>query len=770
MNQSATFIRVVKPTFALAGNPNAGKTTLFNRLTGARAHVGNYPGVTVERRYGDFKYQDRTVTMVDLPGAYSLTPYSVEEKAARDYLINERPNAVIDVVDATNLERNLYLTLQFMELGIPVVIALNMMDETHTRGLKINIDRLSTLLGGAPVVPIVAKTGEGLDELMAAALKLADANKPWKQFDINYGADILASLRQFTAILEPHQGDLPEAPLRWLAIKYLENDPQVQEGVAQVAPEAAKILAEKRTKLAVHTKTTLDDDLEGLITDQRYGFLAALDKEVITRPRENRRDISENIDRVLLNRLLSPFVMLAVLYVVYEFTFWASTPFVNLFETGIGGLGTLASKVLAEGSLLHSLVTSGIIDGVGGVLSFVPLIAIMFLCIAFLEDSGYMARVAFIMDRVLRAFGLHGGSVLALIIGGGISGGCAVPGVMAARALRDPKERLATILVTPFMNCGAKVPVFAMLVGAFFASYKGLTMFSITVLGWLLALLSARVLRWFIIPGEATPFVMELPPYRLPTARGLLIHSWERTWQYIKKAGTIILAVAIVMWAAMTFPALPEEQTQSYAERKAILEEQLEPLKAQIEPLEAQLAEAKKGGLKDEAPELADFNRQLASLAEWHDPLKDSLGELEAAQKNEGLRHSLAGRLGQALEPISAPIGFTWQTDIALIAGFAAKEVVLSTLGTSYSLASIDDEDEAIKTVADRLKADPAWSPLVALSLIVFLLVYAPCFATVAVIKKEAGTGWALFSMAWNTGLAYLLSLMIYQSGKLLGY
>lgn len=756
----AAVTRTDKLTLALAGNPNAGKTTLFNRLTGARAHVGNYPGVTVERRYGDFKHQGRAVTLVDLPGAYSLTPYSLEEKVARDYLINERPRAIINVVDATNLERNLYLTLQFMELGVPVVIALNMMDEAQGRGFKIDLGRLSALLGGTPVVPIVAKTGEGLNELMAAALKLADDNRPWKQFDLNYGADILEALSRFTAVLEPHRAGLPEAPLRWLALKYLENDPQIQAGVRQAAPEAARALDVQRGRLAAHTKATLADDLEGLITDQRYGFLAALGKEVISRPRESRRDLSENIDRVLLNRLLSPLIMLGVLYLVYEFTFWASGPFVNLFETAIGGLGGLANRVLPEG-LPRSLVVSGLIDGVGGVLSFVPLIAIMFLGIAFMEDSGYMARVAFIMDRVLRAFGLHGGSVLALIIGGGISGGCAVPGIMATRALRDPKERLATILAIPFMNCGAKVPVFAMLVGAFFAAHKGLAMFGITVLGWALALLSARVLRWLVIPGQATPFVMELPPYRLPTIRGLVIHAWERTWQYIKKAGTIILAVAIVMWAAMTFPGLPEEQTRAYGERRAALEARLDRLNALLGPAASEA----------ETPEeAAAGSKRRARLTEQGEAERAALSEAESEEKYAALRHSLAGRLGGALEPLSAPLGFTWQTNIALIAGFAAKEVVLSTLGTSYSLAETDDEDEAVKTVGDRLKADPAWSPLAAVSLMVFLLVYAPCFATVAVIKKEAGLGWAFFSMAWNTGLAYLLSLIIYQGGRLLGY
>lgn len=407
-------------------------------------------------------------------------------------------------------------------------------------------------------------------------------------------------------------------------------------------------------------------------------------------------------------------------------------------------LGETVEGSLSDG-LLKDLLLEGIIGGVGGVLGFAPLIAFMFIGISILEDSGYMARVAFILDRIFRAFGLHGNSVVALIVGGGIAGGCAIPGVMAARTLRDPKERIATILVTPFMTCGAKLPVFLMLVAAFFSENQALVMMGLTLFAWFIALVSAKILRIFLLPGESAPFVLELPPYRMPTLTGVLLHAWERTWSYIKKAGTVIVAVTIVIWLMMTFPGMPEDKQAEFEAQMAQIESQIE-----AEPDEETLAK-----------------------------LEEQKAQLELDESSATLRYSLAGQIGGALEPISKTIGFDWRTNIALVGGFAAKEVVLSTLGTVYAMEAdttpddsgeeLDEEEALIRSLGDKLANDSAWTPLAAVSLMVFVLIYAPCFVTIAVIRKEIGTKWAAFSLVASTVYAYIICLIIFQGGQLLG-
>ncbi|MGD8836528.1 MAG: ferrous iron transport protein B, partial [Desulfobacteraceae bacterium] len=549
---------------ALAGNPNAGKTTLFNNLTGARQHVGNYPGVTVEKKEGLYRFDGRQLNIVDLPGTYSLTAYSLEEVVARDFLIHEKPEVVVNIVDASNLERNLYLTLQFMELGIPVCIALNMIDLADSRGINIDHDKLSQLLG-VPVVPTIARSGKGKEVLAKAVSNLLEQKSPPKEIGISYGADIDTALDEMETIVKAADFLTQTYPARWIALKFMENDEQIVSVGHKVDPEIAARLDAIAARVAFHIKMTLNSYPEAVIADQRYGFIkSVLTQDVITYGGDrNRLFISDKIDKVLVNRFAGPLIMLAVLLGLYHVTFTYSEVPVGWMEAIFGWLGGLVETHMAEG-LLKSLILSGIIGGVGGVLGFVPLIMLMFFGIAILEDSGYLARVAFMLDRVFRTFGLHGSSVMAFIVSGGIAGGCAVPGVMATRTLRSRKERLATLLTVPFMNCGAKLPVFAMLVAAFFAQKEALMMFGITLIAWAGALLVAKLLRVTVIKGAATPFVMELPPYRMPTFKGLAIHTWERTWQYIKKAGTVILAISILLWAMMTFPGLPPERQQLF--------------------------------------------------------------------------------------------------------------------------------------------------------------------------------------------------------------
>lgn len=718
MNNSATI--------ALAGNPNAGKTTLFNAITGARQRVGNYPGITVERKEGSVNLHGVKVNVVDLPGCYSLSAYSPEELVARKVLVDERPDVVVDIVDATKLERHLYLAVQFFELGIPVVLALNMMDDAKKQGLQIDSKRLSALLN-CPIVETVARSGHGKQELMEAAHAHAkERGGVWQPLKISYGPDLDKALGVMEHLIEPAGFMTDRYPARWVALKYLEADEEILAAGKKLggpAPELEKFV--QKTK--EHCQKTLNTTPEAIIADYRYGLInSILRQDVLTRePTQSERiDISTKLDSVLTNRLLGPLIMFGVLYAMFQITFTLGEIPMGWLEGLFGWFGETATALIPEG-LVQSLVVSGIINGVGGVMGFVPLIAIMFLLISFLEDSGYMARVAYMLDRVLRIFGLHGCSAMPFIISGGIMGGCAVPGVMATRTLRSPKEKLATLITAPFMPCGAKLPVFMLLIAAFFSENEAQIMFMITLFAWAMALLVSKLLRSTIIKGDPTPFVMELPPYRLPTLKGILIHTWERVWQYIKKAGTVILAVSILLWAAMTFPGLPEDTTRKFAtDRQTIsvssqTEEQQQTLHVEIDNLEAQAA----------------------------------------------LRNSVAGRIGTFFEPVSQWAGFDWRTNIALVGGFAAKEVIVSTFGTAYSLGDVDPEQTA--SLSNRIAADPAWNKATALALIIFVLLYAPCFVTVVTMAKESSWRWALFSTCFNTILGFSLAVIAYQVGSL---
>jgi len=725
----------------LAGNPNSGKTTLFNELTGARQHVGNYPGVTVEKKQGTCVSDAGKFNIVDLPGTYSLTAYSLEEVVARDFLVNEKPSMIVNIVDASNLERNLYLSVQFMEMGIPVTIALNMMDVAKKRGIKIDIKKLSKLLN-VPVVPTIARKGEGKKELLQ--IIASNVNGKIEPLTISYGRDIDTALDEMEEIIQSSAFLTANYRARWTAIKYLENDQQIIESGKKQDMKVALELEKIVEKVTRHLLATLDAHPEGIIADHRYGFINSILKQNVISyfHDKNRLQLSDKIDKVVTNRFLGPIIMVAILMGLYKFTFSYSEIPIGWFESFFGWIGGMADSALPDG-LLKSLVISGIIDGVGGVLGFVPLIMFMFLGIAFLEDSGYLARMAFMLDRVFRMFGLHGSSVMAFIVSGGIAGGCAVPGVMAARTLKSPKERLATLLTVPFMNCGAKLPVFALLVAAFFAENEATVMLLITMISWMGALLVARVLRSTIIKGESTPFVMELPPYRMPTIKGILIHTWERTWQYIKKAGTVILGVSIVLWAMMTFPGLDENQTKVFEDQRiAITSRAGVTILKDIENLDQDQLSAK-------------------AIA-----VKESLTQVDFDEAHAGLKNSIAGRIGSSLEGITKFAGFDWRTNIALVGGFAAKEIVVSTLGTAYSIGEVDPEETT--SLSDRLRAAEGWGPLTAFSLIIFTIFYAPCFVTVVCIAKEAGSWkWAGFSVIFNTALAFGLSVLFYQVGSI---
>jgi ferrous iron transport protein B len=730
---------------ALGGNPNAGKTTLFNALTGSRQHVGNYPGVTVDRKEGRYIRNGHDMHIVDLPGTYSLTAYSVEEVVARDFLVNERPRVTINIVDASNLERNLYLTVQFLELGIPTCVALNMIDVARNRGIEIDDKKLSRLLG-VPVVPIMARSGFGTTALMDAVEK-STQDEPVQPLRVSYGRDLETAIQEMERMITERDFLVDLYPSRWIAIKYLENDAQILDKGRITDPQLSDRLEAVTRKVGAHIEETLETYPEAMIADQRYGFISSIIKQGVIKERhdKNRLFLSDRIDKILVNRFAGPIIMLLVLMGLYHFVFTYSEVPVGWCEGAFAWLSDMVSVMLPDG-LLKSMIVAGIIDGVGGVLGFVPLILFMFFGIAVLEDSGYLARVAFMLDRVFQIFGLHGSSVMAYIVSGGIAGGCAVPGVMATRTLRSPKERIATLLTAPFMNCGAKLPVFALLIAAFFPHHQARMMFVLTLISWTGALFAAKFLRLTVVKGASTPFVMELPPYRMPTFRGLMIHTWERTWQYVKKAGTIILGISILLWAAMTFPRLPDATVDAYGnQRQAIL--------SAADPA---AAKALRGS--------NEINPLPADAAK----LKADLLAVDSRQAAEALRYSLAGRLGTGLESISLWAGFDWRTNIALLGGFAAKEVIVSTLGTAYSLEAV--ETEASNSLAQRLAAEPSWRPLSAWSAIIFVMFYAPCLVTVVCISRESSWRWGLFSMLFNTTLAFLLAVVIFQVGKAIGF
>nr|WP_321514089.1 ferrous iron transport protein B [uncultured Pseudodesulfovibrio sp.] len=704
-------------TIGIAGNPNCGKTTMFNALTGARQHVANWPGVTVEKKIGHIHTNGDSIELVDLPGTYSLTAYTQEELVSRNFLVDERPEVVIDIMNADALERNLYLAVQIMELGVPLVLGLNMMDEVRSSGKQINSERLAKLSGCA-VVETVARSDQGTQELLNATLKLAkEQDGAWKPLNITYGPDLDPVLDDMVKLIEAEDFLTEKVPARWTGIKYLERDEDVVIKGRMINTALSDKLEAMAREVADHTEKTLNARPDALIADHRYGYIAGMIKDVVSYPvlDEDRISRSDQMDRVLTHRFLGPAIMLGIVYLIYKITFTVGEIPMGWLEMLFGWMGDTAYTILPEGHF-RSLVVSGIIDGVGGVLGFVPLIMFMFLMISALEDSGYIARMAYMLDRIFKIFGLHGTSVLPFIVSGGIAGGCAVPGVMAARTLRSPKEKLATLFVAPYMTCGAKVPVFLMLTAAFFPHNAATVMLMITLCAWAMALIVARVLRSTVIRGASTPFVMELPPYRMPTLRGVLIHTWERTWEYAKKAGTVILGISILLWAMMTFPQLPEERLAHYESMRS------------------------------------------ATQAE------ETIVQINNTEAEEAVRNTFAGRIGTALEPISELAGFNWRVNIALTGGFAAKEVIVSALGTAYSLGEVDAEEA--QPLSDRLVADPLFTKASALALIIFTMLYAPCFVTVVTMARESSWKWAAFSVVGSTTLAFGMAVVVYQIAK----
>lgn len=708
-----------KLTIALAGNPNSGKTTVFNNLTGARQHVGNYPGVTVEKKEGSLRYKDYDINVVDLPGTYSLTAYSIDEIIARNFVVEEKPDVVIDIIDSTNLERNLYLATQFMELGVPLVLAFNMFDEAEKLGLMIDKTRLSELLG-VPIVFTVATKKKGMNELLDEAINLVEGKTKLRKITLDYGKEIQEEITKLEDILIKDKDLIQKYPSRWLAVKLLENDSEVIKKIKE-SPYSEEILRQLE-KSSQHLQEIFGDTPEAIIADMRYGFIKGVYSQAVKKISEVRYTISDRIDKILVNRILGLPIFFGVMWLVFKFTFEVSEPLIGWIEAGQEALGGLVGGLLPEGSAIQSLVVDGIIGGIGSVLVFVPIIFLLFLAIAFLEDCGYMARAAFVMDKLMHKIGLHGRSFIPMLLGFG----CNVPAIMATRTIADRKDRLVTILVNPFMSCGARLPIYTLLIGAFFPEeIAGTILFSIYLLGIVVAIVMAKIFRKYLFKGPAAPFVMELPPYRLPTIKGLLIHMWERGSVYLKKAGTIIFVGCIIMWFLSSFP-----WNVSYSKDYPSLIEQAET--------------------------------------------EEEISRLKNEQAAEKLEKSYAGIIGKAISPIFKPLGFDdWRLSMGLIGGFIAKEIVVSTLGTLYAIGEADEESVSLRAaLQNQMRPDGSkmYNPLVAYSIMVFVLLYIPCIATIAVIKRETNSWrWPLFSAFYTTLVAWIVAFIIYQGGKLLG-
>ncbi|MCX6180110.1 MAG: ferrous iron transport protein B, partial [Chlorobiales bacterium] len=674
-------------SIALAGNPNCGKSSLFNALTGAHQKVGNFPGVTVEKHEGYLDYKGYRIKVVDLPGTYSLTPYTPEEIVTREYLIKDRPDVVVNVLEGPNLERNLLLTTQLMEMEVDFLVALNMIDEVQEKGIAIDIKQLQTLLG-CHIIPTSAKKKTGLDSLLDHIIRVFQKDIQIRKNKLFFRHELEASVEKITRLIS-NQKELGVFNARWLAIKLLENDREVYHQVQQY-PVWVKV--ELALQDAIRDADHLhDSEPEILITEDRHAFIRGAMKECVRQPEEGKATVTDYIDMVVLNRVFGLPFFLLVVWAIFQITFSFGSLFTGwlafVFSTIAASIGPILSN-----DTLRSLVVDGIIAGVGGVLIFLPNIVLLFIGLSFLEASGYMARAAFVIDRVMHRFGLHGKSFIPLITGFG----CSIPAMMATRTLKSQTDRLATIMIIPFMSCGAKLPVYVMLTAAFFApAVAANVMFGIYLLGIVVGLWTAWLLKSTILKMDSEPFVMELPPYRWPTLSSVLFQARVKALMYLKKAGTLILSAVIIIWAASNYP------------HQASLDEALSVGTARITG--SSLSASEKNARKK---------------------------ALDVRIKSEQLEYSLAGRAGKVLEPMIRPLGFDWRIGIALVTGLAAKEVVVSSMGTIYSIGQSDGAPKELKSI---LRNDPSFNRATALSLMVFVLLYIPCVAAIGVMKKEVG-------------------------------
>ena len=709
---------------ALVGNPNCGKTSLFNIASGAHEHVGNYSGVTVDAKEGFFDFQGYHFRIVDLPGTYSLSAYTPEELYVRKHIIEETPDVIINVVDSSNLERNFYLTTQLIDMNVRMVIALNMYDELEASGNKLDYTQLSQLIG-VPMVPTVCRRGEGVDKLFHVIIgiyeggdflsqkgeirseileDLRDWHKTYvpdhefgshkeeedarprgymRHIHINHGPELERSIEEVKKAISQNEDIRHKYSTRFLSIKLLENDKEIENFISTL-PNGKEIIA-IRNKETLRIRKVMNEDSEQAITDAKYGFITGALKETFTDNHLEKEQTTRVIDSIVTHRIWGYPIFFLFLYIMFEGTFVLGDYPMQGIEWLVDQLGNLIRNNMAEGPL-KDLLIDGIIGGVGGVIVFLPNILILYFFISILEDSGYMARAAFIMDKIMHRMGLHGKSFIPLIMGFG----CNVPAIMATRTIEDRKSRLITMLVNPLMSCSARLPIYLVMIGAFFPNCASFMLLCIYTAGILLAVIMARIFSKFLVKGEDSPFVMELPPYRMPTSKSIMRHTWEKGAQYLKKMGGIIMIASIIIWFLGYYPR--HDTHESVAEQQ---------------------------------------------------------------------ENSYIGQIGKAIEPVIKPLGFDWKLGIGLISGVGAKELVVSTLGVLYT----NEGDVENVNLSNRIPI----TPLVALAYMLFVLIYFPCIATFAAIKQESGSWkWAIFTAGYTTGLAWLIAFTVFQIGSLI--
>ncbi len=727
---------------AMVGNPNSGKTTIFNYASNSKERVGNYSGVTVSSKTALFAQNGYTFQITDLPGAYSLSAYSPEEIAVRDFIITNTPDVVVNIVDASNLERNLYLTTQLIDLDIKVVIALNMYDDLLKNKDSFDYEALGKMMG-IPIIPTVGIKGRGISNLFQKIIDVYNDEDPTvRHIHINYGSEVEEAIHhiQKAVKIEANYNLTDRISSRFLAIKLLEKDKHISDFARQATNynEIKEIAAKEaeRIELEYHS------DSETIMTDAKYGFISGALKETFKHGTFERKEVTRAIDNIITNKLFGFPVFLLIMFLMFTATFRFGQYPMSWIDQGVGALAGLFEKFLPAGSF-KELMIDGVIGGVGGVIIFLPNIMILFLFISLMEDTGYMARAAFIMDKVMHKIGLHGRSFIPLLMGFG----CNVPAIMATRTIENRNNRLLTMLIAPFMSCSARLPVYILLIGSFFPDYQGSVLFLLYLAGIVFAVISALLLKRLFFRAEEIPFVMELPPYRIPTLKSTVRHMWHKASQYLKKMGGVILIASVIIWALGYFPRKVNFSTDYDREIS---------VKASL------------------------LNNSLLSNPKENDAeiakIKNEIEDLNLQKKAEHQEKSYLGLIGKIVEPVIRPLGFDWKIGISLLSGIAAKEIVVSSLGVMHhvdisktnSSEKLSDRLSHVKYTEGKRKGRNVFNPLVALALMMFILIYFPCIAVITAIQRESGSWkWALFTVFYSTGLAWLVSFLVYQVGNL---
>jgi ferrous iron transport protein B len=771
---------------ALAGQPNCGKSTLFNLITGLKQHIANYPGVTVEKKSGRLAQDGEHIEIVDLPGTYSFSSYSLEERVAKQFIIDGNPDIIINVVDAANLKRNLYLTFQLLEIGKPVIVVLNMMDVAQRREIKIDIEKISSMLG-CPVIPASGAKGEGREAIIEAIIDTYKAK--YSPFKMNY-EELEASI----ATVQNHFTNSPESMRRWLAIKALEGDKTIyepHEDIAKIANNERQLFHE------LH-----DKDPESFLAATRYDAADVIYHQAVQEKPAKKRNLTDAIDSIVLNRWLAFPVLLLVIFIIYQSSIVYGYKLTDYTWPILANFKNFVIAITPAADFTNvPMITDfaiWMVNSANALLNYIPIFLILFALIAILEDVGYMPRMAFILDRIFRKFGLHGQSTLPLVLGGAFVGGCAVPGVMATRGIADERARMATILSVPYMNCLAKVPFYTLLLGAFFEAQMGLMMFYISTVTLFIALIVARLLTSTVLKTkETSPFVMELPPYHAPTVKGVLFRAFERVWIYIKKVGTIVLAVAIVLFALLELPGLSSEQKAHYEEKSEALlvdfykkaartpyaqnldsrEEVSQLLNVyddyrakrmitspdQAEAMDKEFSAKHPEQFIFVKPEASDkgaklINRELRKLS------RERRGILQAI-KNDKIESSLLGKVGRGLEPLTQYAGFDWKINVAFLSSFAARESAVATLGSLYENNKADS-----MRAEEAMAQNSGYTPLHAAAIIIFMILTPPCIATMIVVKLQTNSyKWMLFAIFFPITLGLIISSTLFSAGLVLG-